>query len=463
MSNLDWVSADELRRFESLGDNCEFGFVQRAIGENPSGLLRWAISPPSSLMTALASDFDDFYQYPNLLPSAADMVRETRYDLFFHTSMRSFDKVFVEPEAARRQTYQAEKAKMDHLLTRFRARLADPATIFVYKTNAGVSDQQADDLRRAIRRYGPGHLLVVRTASDRGAWGTVQRRDDGLLIGHVDRFAPYSQADDVSVEVWRKLICNTLLAVDATPLIDKLRRNFNGIGELDYSIHIDPDLRFIYFNNPKCACTTIKASLNMSYAASIGKKLSYGSIGEIHDRAKNFMRTPREVGIETFERMLADERVVKFCFVREPLARLCSAYENKVRWPSPPLHSLANATGHDKEWRPTFDEFVAQVAGSPAARDCDEHWRLQTRQVCSDFVRYSFIGTFDWIERDLTRVLTGLFGGAASVFDVRRYFHGNASGGGQRLSDVSAEMVRAIATAYAQDVQLYRRACEALG
>ena len=39
-----------LNSFESLGDNCEFGFVQRKFGTEPAGLLRWAIASPAALV-----------------------------------------------------------------------------------------------------------------------------------------------------------------------------------------------------------------------------------------------------------------------------------------------------------------------------------------------------------------------------------------------------------------------------
>ncbi len=454
----DSTSSIGIGRFESLGDNCEFGFVQRVLGNDTSSLFRWAIAAPAPLLRAFADDFAGLYQYENLEPSAVDMVRDNRYGFFFHTAMRSVDKVFVQPDSERRITYQSEKAKMDHLMARFRTRLADPSTIFVYKTNPGVTDQDASMLLHAIRKYGDANLLVVRVAGAEAAPGTVRRAADGLLIGYVDRFAAYTKADDVSADIWNDVVRNTLLLIDPVLDIRVLQQYFNSFSELNYSIHIDPDLRFIYFNNPKAACTTIKASLNLSYAHYSGQHLSYDSIGDIHNRSKNLLLTPDEVGTNTLLQLLADDRVFKFCFVREPLARLCSAYESKVRWASPPLQNLAQVTGHDTDWRPTFEEFAAELAGSATARDCDEHWRLQARQICLDHVRYNFIGDFDRVEEDLTQVLTKLFGNSARLYDVRQYFEGNTSGSAPRLAAVQPAVRDAVLAAYAADVTLHRRA-----
>lgn len=240
-------------------------------------------------------------------------------------------------------------------------------------------------------------------------------------------------------------------------MINELSSNFNNTHEMNYSIHIDPELRFIYFNNPKCACTTIKASLNLSYSRHSGKELSFGSIADIHERSHNYMLSPSQVTIPKFLEILEDPKVLKFCFVREPLARLASCYESMLRWPSPLRRKLAERTGHDAEWSPSFEEFIFAVAGSDALRDCDEHWRLQARQLCIDQVRYHFIGKFDEIERGLLDVLKQLFGDAAIIYDVRRHFRENTSASAKRLVNVDSAISSAVAEAYSADVKLYQQ------
>ena len=44
--------------FESLGENCELGFVQRHFGAEPIGLLRWAGISLDKLRHGLATAFD---------------------------------------------------------------------------------------------------------------------------------------------------------------------------------------------------------------------------------------------------------------------------------------------------------------------------------------------------------------------------------------------------------------------
>lgn len=46
-----------LVRFESLGDNCEFGFVHRRLSYEDGSLFRWARIDPWQLYAVLRSDF----------------------------------------------------------------------------------------------------------------------------------------------------------------------------------------------------------------------------------------------------------------------------------------------------------------------------------------------------------------------------------------------------------------------
>lgn len=72
--------------------------------------------------------------------------------------------------------------------------------------------------------------------------------------------------------------------------MEELIRNFNDEREFNYSIHISDEFKFIYFNNPKCACTTIKATLNLSAATAAAKTIKYNGMQDIHDRNKNLLR-----------------------------------------------------------------------------------------------------------------------------------------------------------------------------
>jgi hypothetical protein len=212
---MDLLPAALLQRFESLGDNCEFGFVQRANGYEDGGLLRWSISPLDSLALCFEADFRDLYRFENLAPSAPDMVRDSATGLMFHTRMHSIDGHFVLAEEARRQIYAQESQKIDHLLNKFRQKIQRPDTICVYKRNSGVTDSDAMRLQCALSRIGSCKLLIVRATEDRARWSTVEPCGAGLFVGLIDEFAPYFAADHLSIRIWNRLLQNASRIIDA--------------------------------------------------------------------------------------------------------------------------------------------------------------------------------------------------------------------------------------------------------
>lgn len=198
-----------LERFESLGDNCEFGFVQRAHGIEPGGLLRWAIAPPEPLLAALRDGLRDLYAFGSLVPAHPGMVLDQRYGLAFHTAMRihleGAQPVFTDPPEQRAAVHAEEMAKIAYLRAKLLSGLAEGSRIFVYKTNPGLDAGQIAALHATLRQHGPARLLAVVPATEDHPSGTVQQAGLGLLIGHIERFAPYDQADDVMLGTWTSL------------------------------------------------------------------------------------------------------------------------------------------------------------------------------------------------------------------------------------------------------------------
>ena len=64
---MDAVSPASLSRIESLGDNCELGFVLRRLGSEEGMLFRWASMQPESLLATLRADFERFYEFDDLI------------------------------------------------------------------------------------------------------------------------------------------------------------------------------------------------------------------------------------------------------------------------------------------------------------------------------------------------------------------------------------------------------------
>ena len=184
-----------LERFESLGTNCEFGFVLRAQGVTSGGFFRWTEAPVASVLTVLQQRLEGIYLYDNLVPKYSGMVLDTANGIGFHSKMQSENKRWIHSETERSALYQPEFERQSFLIERFRERAADPATVFVLKDEAG--DAPVEDISTALASLGPARLLVVRAAAPGGTVGTIEERE-GLAVGHIDRFAPLSDASQFS-------------------------------------------------------------------------------------------------------------------------------------------------------------------------------------------------------------------------------------------------------------------------
>jgi hypothetical protein len=209
---------DWLTRFESLGANCEFGFVLRAAGIQGSALLRWSEVFKLRTVTALIErDFAGIYEWENLRPFNAGMMRDDGCDVAWHTLIKSelidpgrppvaANFRFATSEVDRRRIWAIERKRVAFLASQLRAAIAAGGWIFVHRVS--VHDRPAPAeiaaLFAALNHTAPNKLLVV-TACGEGEAEGLEVLAPGLLTGRVDRFAPGSRAKEVSLDSWIRL------------------------------------------------------------------------------------------------------------------------------------------------------------------------------------------------------------------------------------------------------------------
>jgi hypothetical protein len=229
--------------------------------------------------------------------------------------------------------------------------------------------------------------------------------------------------------------------------------------EMNYNIHISEEFGFIFFNNPKAGCSTTKATLNLACAKRLGVDLTYNEMHDIHARERNVLKTPRQVGGKRFEAMVADPKVVRFCVLREPVARTCSAYASKFRGNSPQQQKLNTFLNRPLDYRwPDINEFVAVLASDNAIRDLDPHWRLQYRQVCAEDADLTMIGFQEELALSLQKFSLQVFGDAdIALFDARAHFRQNVSRSGVQREALTPESLTLLSRAYAEDFTFYAR------
>jgi tetratricopeptide (TPR) repeat protein len=195
-------------QFESLGDSCEFGIVQRRYGAEPLSLLRWTNTPPEKLAAALDDEFTGVGDPENLVLDVRKgeyVTTDTRYHMFSHTFTR-------ESAAPRDIFFKQQSRRMQFLRRKLVNDLADGEKIFVYyKTKSpGLNEEEIAALHAAIRRYGKKPLLLCVALERPGKpAGAVDDIGEGLMIGYNSRFS----TTDIDIESWISMCRKCLIIV----------------------------------------------------------------------------------------------------------------------------------------------------------------------------------------------------------------------------------------------------------
>jgi hypothetical protein len=194
-------------KFESLGENCEFGLFQRRCDAEPLGLLRFSSTFMRNLIRGIDNGFEGLGEIEDIdprlegAPRKEYMIHEKKFGLVYHTFV-------YEGQRSVWLMREQESARLKFLRRKFMEELESTDKIFIYKFGAGVSEEEILPLHMALNRYGEATLLwVVPAERDRPA-GTVEVVMPGLLKGYIDRFAPDDNAHDFSFDGWLRVCAN---------------------------------------------------------------------------------------------------------------------------------------------------------------------------------------------------------------------------------------------------------------
>lgn len=211
--------ADMLLRFEGLGENCEFGLVQRYYGAEPLGLLRFAGIQPENLLTALGTRFSGVgaSEYTILIDRNSEYVTaDRRFGLSSHT--------FIRPSSTSYETCFADQCKrISYLKNKLLEDLEDGEKIFTTVVFTDPSEAGARALHAALRQYGPGRLLYVRADVPGKTVGEVEELEEGIFLGYLDSYGNKGRniGWDISYSVWLE-ICRKALALVRAKAVQSL-------------------------------------------------------------------------------------------------------------------------------------------------------------------------------------------------------------------------------------------------
>ncbi|NRP21078.1 hypothetical protein LPJGGPFB_04337 [Ensifer adhaerens] len=234
-----------LQRFESLGDNCELGMVKRKAGNEESGLLRWAFTPRFPLLLrAFESKFANIFDFENLKPWTDDMVIDRRYDIAFHSNMKSValegTRQFTLSGAPLRECYEQDRLAILKLRDRLLAALEAGDRTFVYKRNphspqVEVKLEQEPDyfssgdlplqdptiaemrqLLAELKKYNSDNRLLAVSSRAQRPFGHVWEVERDLYFASLDQNAPYRAASVASYKCWYQILQNASQIISST-------------------------------------------------------------------------------------------------------------------------------------------------------------------------------------------------------------------------------------------------------
>jgi hypothetical protein len=204
-------------KFESVGENCEFGLFQRRCDSEPLGLLRFSSTFMRNLIRGVDNAFDGLGEIEHIDPRLEGgprkefMIHEKKYGLVYHTFV-------YEGQRSIWLMREQESARLKFLRRKFMEELHAAEKIFIYRFGGPISEEEILPLLMALNRHGPATLLWVVPAERNRPPGTVEVLMPGLLKGYIDRFAPDDNAHDLSFDGWLRVCANACV-------LDRLERS----------------------------------------------------------------------------------------------------------------------------------------------------------------------------------------------------------------------------------------------
>ncbi len=219
----DAVPADDgalMAAFGSLGEDCEFGFVQRHFGIEPLGLFRFAgAGTMRNLLRLLDGGLDRLGEPGSLSAKLVDarlyrppepplvvpefLMTDKRLGFFFHT----FRGPEQEPEA---DAIAANERKLRYLKRKFVEDLEDGEKIWVLKDGSRGDTNEAFAFLAALQRTGPNKLFWVTRVVEGRPSGSVEWIAPDLLRGYSGGSHHDAQVFDPAI--WLRLCRNAYRA-----------------------------------------------------------------------------------------------------------------------------------------------------------------------------------------------------------------------------------------------------------
>lgn len=180
--------------------------------------------------------------------------------------------------------------------------------------------------------------------------------------------------------------------------------------QLDYSIHISPGYRYVYMDNPKTGCSSLKSALIELETRDSQYELDVYNWRNLHNRGVSPLLQLGDTRSPAPLSGLVRKGFRFITFVRNPYSRLLSGYRDKMHKHTRMKAEVLRLLGFpesDLDRPISFEDFVKAVVGQTDWQ-MNPHWRPQTAQVLYGILDYHFIGRFEHYDRDFAALFESL-------------------------------------------------------
>ena len=208
-------------RFESIGNNCELGLLQRELGFERMGLLRFAGSEGTlGVARAIAAGFAGFATPDDLdfrLRRDEWIAISRHYGIEVHSWRRPDE---LSEDQVRRAMSTTLRYQAEILLELIEA----DDRIFVRRVKAGDDVSGMIALHEALRSHGPARLLWVTDPAPGVPHGTIVRLADGLYLGAHASLAATDWPTSRDKPAWLSLLRAATHIIDGDRHAERARR-----------------------------------------------------------------------------------------------------------------------------------------------------------------------------------------------------------------------------------------------
>ena len=207
---------------ESVGNNCELGFVLRKNKHEGGSVFRWVAVAPEKAIQLIQDDVKDVFLFENLVPNPGGMVLDHHSNAAFHSKMKS-QRIngkleFIANEEERCKLYEVERQKFEYLVKKFHDRLKIPGVVYVVKSPHNITPEllrTLDQLLAGLRKGCPFKILHLELADAEHPAGSFHHVEMNVYRGYLRKFAPFNRTQDADYESWEAVLHSALTSGQA--------------------------------------------------------------------------------------------------------------------------------------------------------------------------------------------------------------------------------------------------------